>query len=268
MTMLKKIAAATLAAGTMFAIATPASAVITTFASFSPLGSAANVTWTNSGGANANGTGGTIAQVPTSNVIASRQVKFSFVGNSLTPFFSGATANFTLNASAPSGNPAQSLGNFLLQDNIAGSFSFTTTAPVTIGITTYAAGSNLLTATFGGTAISGQRNGNTASFTGSTAAGDTLTYTSAFLSFSNVNDSAFSISLDSVLAALQAVPTNGTPTRALRNFRAVASGTFSTDPAPIVTAIPEPAVWGLMIVGFGMVGFQARRRNRGTAVSA
>lgn len=27
-----------------------------------------------------------------------------------------------------------------------------------------------------------------------------------------------------------------------------------------VTAVPEPATWGLMIVGFGMVGFAARRR--------
>ncbi|TRW14247.1 PEPxxWA-CTERM sorting domain-containing protein [Glacieibacterium frigidum] len=27
-----------------------------------------------------------------------------------------------------------------------------------------------------------------------------------------------------------------------------------------VTAVPEPATWGLMIAGFGMVGFTARRR--------
>ena len=27
-------------------------------------------------------------------------------------------------------------------------------------------------------------------------------------------------------------------------------------------AVPEPATWGLMIVGFGMVGLTARRRNR------
>jgi len=28
-----------------------------------------------------------------------------------------------------------------------------------------------------------------------------------------------------------------------------------------VTAVPEPATWGLMIVGFGMTGFAARRRT-------
>lgn len=28
------------------------------------------------------------------------------------------------------------------------------------------------------------------------------------------------------------------------------------------TAVPEPATWGLMITGFGMVGFAARRRTR------
>jgi len=33
-----------------------------------------------------------------------------------------------------------------------------------------------------------------------------------------------------------------------------------------LTAVPEPATWGLMIVGFGLVGFAARRRR--TAVAA
>ena len=270
MKMLKNLAIATVAAGTMLAAASPAQAVITTFASFSPIGSTANVRWTNSNGSVATGTGGKMTSIAsaTSTVLASRNVQFSFLGNSLSPFFTNATAAFTLNAIVPTGNPATLAAGFLIQEAVAGSFSFTTTSAVTIGSTTFAAGSNLLSATFGNTAIAGQRNGNTASFAGSTAAGDTLVYTSDFLSFTNVNDSAFAISLDSLFPGLQAVPTNGTPTRALRNFTAVASGTFSTDPAPIVTAIPEPAVWGLMIVGFGMVGIQTRRRSRTVTVVA
>lgn len=33
----------------------------------------------------------------------------------------------------------------------------------------------------------------------------------------------------------------------------------------VVTMVPEPAAWGLMVAGFGMVGFAARRRFRGVA---
>lgn len=38
------------------------------------------------------------------------------------------------------------------------------------------------------------------------------------------------------------------------NFQSNVSGTFAG-------AVPEPATWGLMIAGFGMVGFAARRRR-------
>ena len=33
----------------------------------------------------------------------------------------------------------------------------------------------------------------------------------------------------------------------------------------LTAVVPEPATWGLMIVGFGMVGIAARRRNRAVA---
>lgn len=35
-----------------------------------------------------------------------------------------------------------------------------------------------------------------------------------------------------------------------------------------VTAVPEPAVWGMMIAGFGVVGFSSRRRRSIKAVTA
>jgi hypothetical protein len=36
----------------------------------------------------------------------------------------------------------------------------------------------------------------------------------------------------------------------------------------ITAAVPEPATWGMLMVGFGMVGFAARRRNRSVSVTA
>jgi hypothetical protein len=186
----------------------------------------------------------------------------------LAPYISNVTARFSLNGVVANGNPASLIGGFLLQDNVVGGFSFRSTTGITIKSKFFAAGSNLLTATYGGGAIFGQRNGSSGSFSASTAGGDTVTYTSDFLNFTNVAASDFAISLTSVASPFQAVPSSGIPNRALRAFRGVASGTFSSDPAPIVTAIPEPQVWGLMILGFGMVGIQVRRRARRAATAA
>lgn len=41
---------------------------------------------------------------------------------------------------------------------------------------------------------------------------------------------------------------------------------FGIDDITLTGAVPEPATWGLMLVGFGLVGFAARRR--GATVSA
>ena len=241
---------------------TPAFAVITTFASFSPLNSSSNVRWDNNSGS-ANGTGGSIFSLPvaSSSVPGSRLVSFSFLQPELAPIVNNVTASFFLNASVPSENPAQSFGGFLVQNSIAGSFSFFSTAPITIGGTFYAPGSNLLSGTFSDAAIAGQRNGSSGSFSGSTFAGGSLNYTSDFLNFTNTVNSDFSISLTSITSLLQAAPTNGVPNRALRDFRAVAGGTFSTEPAPLISAVPEPSTWFMMLLGFGAVGAAIRRRR-------
>ena len=89
MKILKKIVAATLAAGALLAVASPAHAVVTTFATFSPSGTTANVLWTNSNGSSGTGTGGTFVSTATatatSNVVAARLVKFSFLQPDLAP---------------------------------------------------------------------------------------------------------------------------------------------------------------------------------------
>lgn len=273
MTMLKSISAAAIVAAAV-AVTAPASAVITTFASFSPIGTDANFYFKNSG---SNGSSGTSASVYTiasasSKVTGSVDVKFSFLQPAISPYVTDVTAKFTLFASLTN-TPAQSVGTapapvFLVQPGISGGFSFLSTAPITIGSTTYAAGANLLTGVFNQGVVFGQRLATSGSFSSATSSGATITYTSDFLSFVPTVDRDFSISLTSIQAALQALPTNSVPNRALRTFRAVSGGTFSSDPAPTVTAVPEPAVWGLMIVGFGMVGIQSRRRNRNAGVAA
>jgi hypothetical protein len=59
------------------------------------------------------------------------------------------------------------------------------------------------------------------------------------------------------------------PGKSLKSTRGVGSATFSTDIAPRVEGVPEPQVWGLMIVGFGMVGVSLRRRkSRIAAITA
>ena len=49
---------------------------------------------------------------------------------------------------------------------------------------------------------------------------------------------------------------------ALRSFRAVAGGSFSSDPAPLAAAavVPEPSTWAMLLTGFFMVGLSVRRR--------
>lgn len=224
--------------------ATPTHAVVTTFAQFSPTGPGANVSLSNIDF-------GTNLTLFTN---GSRQVSFSFLQAGLAPFVTNASALFSLNAA--SGSPALRPGGFLIQPNIAGSFSFTSTSVITVGSTTYAAGSNFLTGTFANASIFGREFADRAAFSASTAAGNTLTYSSDFLDFSGVNDRDFSVQLNG-LVALVALPGS-----ALSSLSGVASGTFSSDPAPAISAIPEPMTWTMMISGFGLVGCAMRSRRQ------
>ncbi len=246
----------------LVSVAAPASATITTFAQYQAVGSDANLYWKNSGTGNpeTTGTSGSLYTVAANGTTpAARLVSFSFLQPQLT-FLGQLAANFTFNATAS--GVATTASNFIFQNNLSGTFSFTNVNAITVGSNTYAAGSNLLSATFNNTGIAGQRNSTSAGVTAATAFGATITYTSDFIDFSSTTDRDFSLSLTSVQSPLNATPTGGTPNRALRTFRGLSTGSFSSDPAPIVTAVPEPASWALMIAGFGMVGLATRRRRR------
>lgn len=243
----------------LVSVAAPASATITTFAQYSAVGSDANLYWKNSADPATTGSSGSLYTIAANGTApATRAVTFEFLQTQLA-VLGPIAANFTFNATA-SGN-ALAFGGFVFQNGLVGSFSFTNVNALTLGSKTFAAGSNLLTATFNDTSISGQRNGTFAGVGGSSGSGATITYTSDFLDFSSTISRDFALSVSSVNAPLNATPTNTTPTAALRTFKGLSTGSFSSDPAPIITAVPEPASWALMIAGFGMVGLATRRRR-------
>ncbi len=240
------------------AVAVPATAqVVETFATFGPAGNGRNVTWDNNFGVSG-GSGGSLTSSGSSTTIipGSQAVRFSFVRPELMSI-TNVTAAFTLNGVAPSGNPASSTGSILTQGRIGGSFAFTSIEAYTIGNTTFAAGSNLFTGTFQNASISGFQGGTTASFVGFNTSGAALSYTSDFLDLSGVTGQDFIFSLTSVLGTLSASSGD-----ALRDFNAVASGSFSAAIPETIAAVPEPGTWAMMIVGFGMVGGTLRYRRQ------
>lgn len=269
MNLKKIIAIGAVAASTIVAVA-PAHAVVETFAAFNASGSGTNVRWVVS----SNNNGGNFSKNATfystaaanSTVAGSRNVNFSLLQAAIAPFATNLTAVFTLGGTVT--NTIATLnGTNIIQSNVNGSFSFISTNAITIGATTFAAGSNLLSGTFTNTTISGARNGTSAGWSGSTPS-SAITYTSDFLTFTPGSNYDLGWNLTSINPLINATPTAGTPTTALRSFRAVIGGSFSSDPAPLTPAIPEPASWMLMIAGFGMVGVSARRRSRRASVAA
>ena len=269
MTIIRTLAAAaTLAAA--FTVATPASAVIETFANFTGVGGS-NIYWQQS----VSLTGGQLFSIsrPGDNSLGSVATRFRFEspnpGNrmDILAALGQLSASFTLNVTAADGSVAGAFGRNLYQPLTSGTFSFIYTGltPLVVAHTTYRTGANLLSAiviSHGG--ITGTLRGSSGSVNVSTTAGDSITYTSDFLNFGSTVDQDFAVSLSSATPPLGVV--GG---QSLNTFFATAAGTFSTDPVPLPTAvIPEPATWGLLVVGFGLVGLQGRRRSRSTSVAA
>ncbi len=271
--------AAMLAAGWL--AASPSAAVVTTFATFTGLGNGSLV-WKNNGSGDtsatwrANGTGGALYTTASAASVRADQTapgpiatNFQFTNLALAPL-GNIGASFTLLASAVN-QPAASVNYFATFDFQAiasGTFAFLTTAPLVIGSTAYAAGSNLLSASFTNMTILGVNHSTTASGFASVNSGAAITYTSDFLNFAPTSDRDIALSLSSLLSKLNNVNqgVNFTTGHALRSFRAGVGGSFSAGPSPLVNAVPEPQVWALLVIGFGLVGVQARRR--GGAVTA
>ena len=213
--------------------------------------------------------GGNLANIPTAGNLAgystATAVQFSFLQPALVPYVTNRAAYLLL--SGVSVLPADVFlgGAFVGQFIVSGNFSIVSASNFSIRSHHYSVGESLLSGSFSNGIIAGGNGATSGAFSASTAGGGTLSYVNSnFLNFDHVVDTDLSVALTSITPGLG----KRFQASSLTSFKSSSIGEFSSDPAPVVTAVPEPEVWGLMVVGFGMVGMQVRRRSRLTAIAA
>jgi hypothetical protein len=251
-----KISSGLIAAG-MVVAAVPANAAVETFASYTQTNSGNSLRWIRAG------SGGTLCTAVNGGCTGVA-VDFNYLVDELN-FLPALSATFTASFTAPSGNPATTVvvpgaGTFLIQGGLTGGFSFIYNgADFTIGTTTFSSGANLLSGTVSPAVIAGVDGATSAGVSASSTGGSTITYTSDILGFLPNSNYDFALSLTQISQPLN----QATAAAALRNFRAASTGSFSSDPAPIVPALPVPesATWALMLLGFGAIGGTLRSRR-------
>lgn len=254
-----KLAATAAAAVLAMGLATGASAEVTTFATFSALGGD-NFYFQNASAQNTSADS-SFFSIPTSGSTSAgtSQVDFSFINLGTT--FDGAVQNVVanLNWNSSSTSAAQSAVGLAIQPGVDGSFTITSTAPITLDGKTYATGSVLLAGTFTGGTLSGPQGSTSGGFDVSNGSAGTLTFTSDFLKF------APSANLGSALNFTSATTPSGQGlgslnygSDALESFSLDAGGSFSSVPIP--NGVPEPASWAMLLLGMGLIGGVLRRR--------
>lgn len=178
-----------------------------------------------------------------------------FSGN----FVSGVQADFSFSGTGTS-FAVNTSGNEWSQAFTGGTVSFISTAAFTMGSTIFAAGTNILSLSFTG----GQMSAVVPSTSGGASVsipGDGFSgVTSDFLSFPPVQLTDFSISIANAVPGfcISACGIGGQSGQRFQNFTARGSGDFTA-------TVPEPGTWAMLLVGFGMVGFAARRRTAAVA---
>jgi hypothetical protein len=251
-----KLAATAVAALFSMGLASGAHAGITTFATFSAL-SGDNFSFQNGNASNtsANSSFFTVAS-PTSTTAGTAQVDFSFInlGSTIDSTVQNVVANLTWSSSSSSA--AQTDIGLAIQPGVAGSFSITSTAPITLNGVTFAAGSVLLAGQFTGGVLSGAAGSTSGGFDVSNGSGSALTLSSSFLTFAS---SGVGSALNFTSATNQGLNSKDFGSDALESFNMDAGGSFSSNPAP-VAGVPEPASWAMLLLGAGLVGGAMRRR--------
>lgn len=116
---------------------------------------------------------------------------------------------------------------------------------------------NFLTTNFVDATFSFDSTGGSASLI-STDPSSTINYSSTFLNVPNFEFKNFSLAFTGLSPAFS-VAANGYG----NDFNANIAGSFAGSEADgtIGAAIPEPASWAMMIIGFGLTGFTLRRRK-------
>jgi len=249
-------------------IATPAGAVQSVFADFVQIGTASTLRFASTTGT----AGGSFSTLGDENVASAEiaNVRFSFLREGLASAFTAVPAHFSLAATTGDGASSFDAGSFsfLFQPGVTGHFAFTSVEPITYRGTAYLPGTDLLRGDFSNALISGAAGGSTGSF--ASLAGGSLVYSSPFLGFAPDGANDFQIALGAIADRL-AIATGGAPgdpAPALRQFRAAGAGSFTGDTLLAGGGVPEPANWGLIIIGFAMVGVAARRRDSWRSVTA
>jgi hypothetical protein len=245
-------------------VAAPVHAAV--FAQFTPDLASADYKWVRNGA----GTGGHFFSIVqgASTVAQGAKTHFSFLDPALAAL-AFLPATFKLDATVANGNPATQNAGIWTQKGVSGSFSF-----IYSGVTTTIAGhtlihntTNLLSGVFTDAWISGAGGSGSANL--AMGNGGTATYTSSVEPFLNLaaNTEEFAFNL---LGTVNDFGTKKKPLPgfnavggdALDSFRANGGGNFSFQ------TVPEPATWGLMIVGFAGVGAMVRNRRRAAVLSA
>jgi len=233
------IAAAALAVMPMAAQATQTVSIV----SFTANQAGQNMTYVDNGAA-----GWTLSTVTPKAVLVTLE---DFDGN----FVSGVAANLSFSGTGTS-FAVNTAANLWSQAFTGGTVSFTSTAAFNLGSTVYAAGSNILTLSFSGGELSAVVPGTAGNALVSIPGDGFSNVTSDYLSFPPIQLTDFSISLGNVVPGF-AIGNGGLGIQSnarFQNFTARGSGDFTA-------AVPEPGTWAMLLLGFGMVGFAARRRQ-------
>lgn len=209
----------------------------------------------------------------TSTALSSPAVKFNYLVP-VAPWAASAlagTQSAYLTLDAVSTSPVTLLDGELIEPFDSGTISFIRTTPVVVrnthGRIVGTPKSNLLTVSFTNATLFGQNGASTFTLAASTPT-STISFSSDFLNFTNSVSNDFSLVFNAALPALKIATTtptaynqtNVTGAHTLTTTRASTTGQFGA------SAVPEPAMWGMMVAGFAMIGL--RRRGKLVVVAA